>query len=348
MAFKYNLSYLGAPVQRRSVAPQPRRTQFVQPCAIFSYHAQGGLSHPSCNPFTAPASSVFGSLSSPATPSCPQVRPLHCAKLHHVLLCSIKKKKRTFSEPPQFCPVVHRCSPHGSVRSLHFPPFLKKKIRTSSRQVKMNASNKERPNDLARQSSDRTQTKHGSILSWSGSACHNFHRTGRSQHPTSSGCRRECMQHKTSLRAASTSLTELERGRGKGQQNQGKLKKGFTHSSAVNKLHNSTSNGPATDYETMQTLFISNTSSAIHNSPPKLVANVGKRHSRTPSHVHGRHAFCPLRLFLAAAAGSWEHGRTKPPRGKVGERERRVYRRKGREEEGRRGGSLVVRRRRCC
>lgn len=136
--------------------------------------------------------------------------------------------------------------------------------------------------------------------------------------------------------------------KGKGQQNQGKLKKGFTHSSAVNKLHNSTSNGPATDYETMQTLFISNTSSAIHNSPPKLVANVGKRHSRTPSHVHGRHAFCPLRLFLAAAAGSWEHGRTKPPRGKVGERERRVYRRKGREEEGRRGGSLVVRRRRCC
>lgn len=206
----------------------------------------------------------------------------------------------------------------------------------------MNASNKERPNDLARQSSDRTQTKHGSILSWSGSACHNFHRTGRSQHPTSSRCRRECMQHKTSLRAASRSLTELERGRGKGQQNQGKLKKGFTHSSAVNKLHNSTSNGPATDYETMQTLFISNTSSAIHNSPPKLVANVGKRHSRTPSHVHGRHAFCPLRLFLAAAAGSWEHGRTKPPRGKVGERERRVYRRKGERKRGGEGAALLL------
>lgn len=114
------------------------------------------------------------------------------------------------------------------------------------------------------------------------------------------------------------------KGGGKGQQNQGKLKEGFKHSSAVNKLHNSASNGPATDYKTMQTLFISNTSSANHNLPPKLVANIGKWHGRTPSHVHGHPALCPLPMFLPAVAGSWGHGRTRPPRGKVG-----AYRRKG-------------------
>lgn len=146
VAFKYNLSYLGAPVQRRNVTPQPRRTEFVQPCAIFSYHAQGRLSHPSCNPFIAPASSVFGSLSSPAMPailSTSRKCSLFIVPSYITYFFVVSKKERNLLRTPASCPVVHRCYPHGSVRSLHFPPFLKNKsAQAADKQVKMDASKK--------------------------------------------------------------------------------------------------------------------------------------------------------------------------------------------------------------
>lgn len=90
---------------------------------------------------------------------------------------------------------MHRCSPHRLSSALHFPPL------TSSRQAGEGGTLATKRGLMI--SRDRTQTKHGSILSWSGSACHNFHRTGGSQHPTSSRCRHECRQH-TSLHCAAS------------------------------------------------------------------------------------------------------------------------------------------------